>query len=1044
MRRSTMKYARKLIALSLSWIMILSLLPATAFAKEILTDSSAYEISDTTQIPEYAYTAQEDGYYTFIVELTSSTSLNCGVLLVYDETGSTVSTSKTGSGLSKSFYTAWLNAGTEYKVQHIPFYTGNYTLSVKKETIIDLTDTATLNDVTAATTYYFNYTPTENTWYTFHATIPGSWDIKNHDVTSDYGHSTYLVDHIGSEETVAYLKQDVTYSFEYVPEEAGTTTISVGPANNLESITAGTTYSLSVMLDSYQYYVFSPEEEGNYMVKATPESADGSVYIFDDQGMRLANGVLRSSAEMSADLKAGKSYYLAYWAWAPTDLTVTRRSGLSLETDTSGYCGENLQWNYNTDTGLLTITGTGEMGDYNSQYEGAPWHNFTSNITDIQLPEGITSITYRAFANCTALSTVQLPTTLVSIGNYAYSGCTGLTDLAASEGVVSIAYSAFSDCSALQTVSLPSTLETIQEAAFWNDAQISQVTYNGTQAQWGDISIGSGNESLTSADMIFLDGTVEGFDFALEDLVKFVPYQGHLDADYRLAAGETLPTGLTLENQFITGVPQESGTFMVHLMDPNDVEKTLKLVISEPEDAPYRDKTDEGYEWINNPPTTITEGEDLILISKGEFNTFRDVYLDGVRLTRNVDYKAEPGSTKITIYSQTLSHVGSGKHVISAEFREGDTLKKATHTVEIKQNGSGGGGSSSGGSAVSNSYSLLVSPDIIHGTVALSKTSAAKGASITITVHPEERYTLDKLEARDSNGNLLSLKGSGNQYSFTMPGSSVTVYASFIRNGYAVNAASVDNGTVQLSTDRAEKDETVNVSLFPAGGCIAQGITVVDETGQQIEVHPNGTGYSFIMPGCSVTVHAQFIRVLPFLDVYADQWYWDQICYIYENKIMVGTSETLFQPEMVTTRGMVATTLYHMAGRPSASENTNFNDVAPESYYAVPVIWAYENQIAAGYGSGQFGPDDGVTREQLAVMLYRYANHSGLDTTVTSTALDKFSDKAEISSYAVQSMAWACGTGLLDGYGDGTLKPKGLLTRAELATVLMQFHELLH
>lgn len=167
-----MKYARKLIALHLVWIMILSLLPVTAFAKEVLTDSSAYVVSDTTQTPEYAYTPQEDGYYSFTVELTSTTSLNCGVLLVYDQAGNTLATSSSSSGLAKASYTAWLNAGAEYTIKHIPFYTGNYTLSVKNETVIDLTDTVMLNDVTDATTYYFNYTPTENSWYTFHATIP--------------------------------------------------------------------------------------------------------------------------------------------------------------------------------------------------------------------------------------------------------------------------------------------------------------------------------------------------------------------------------------------------------------------------------------------------------------------------------------------------------------------------------------------------------------------------------------------------------------------------------------------------------------------------------------------------------------------------------------------------------------------------------------------------------------------------------------------------------------------------------------------------------
>ena len=156
---------------------------------------------------------------------------------------------------------------------------------------------------------------------------------------------------------------------------------------------------------------------------------------------------------------------------------------------------------------------------------------------------------------------------------------------------------------------------------------------------------------------------------------------------------------------------------------------------------------------------------------------------------------------------------------------------------------------------------------------------------------------------------------------------------------------------------------------------------------------------------------------------------------------MNGTGNDEFTPDANTTRGMIVTILYRLEGSPEVSMST-FTDVANTEYYAKAVAWAEKNGIVNGYGEGKFGPNDVITREQLAAIMYRYSNYKKYNTSVgEDTNILSYNDISELSEYAVSSMRWACGAGLVNGIGDGKLAPKGNATRAQLATILMRYCE---
>lgn len=178
---------------------------------------------------------------------------------------------------------------------------------------------------------------------------------------------------------------------------------------------------------------------------------------------------------------------------------------------------------------------------------------------------------------------------------------------------------------------------------------------------------------------------------------------------------------------------------------------------------------------------------------------------------------------------------------------------------------------------------------------------------------------------------------------------------------------------------------------------------------------------------------------LPFTDVSTSDWFYSDVMFVYENGLFSGTDSRSFSPNASMTRAMLVTMLYRLEGEPAGTGSSSFSDVRSGSYYEKAVAWAAANGIVTGTGSTSFSPDAKVTREQLAAILYRYAQYKKLDTDA-GAKLDSFSDAGNVSGYASEALSWAVSEGLING-ASGRLMPKGDATRAQVAAILHRFVE---
>ena len=173
-----------------------------------------------------------------------------------------------------------------------------------------------------------------------------------------------------------------------------------------------------------------------------------------------------------------------------------------------------------------------------------------------------------------------------------------------------------------------------------------------------------------------------------------------------------------------------------------------------------------------------------------------------------------------------------------------------------------------------------------------------------------------------------------------------------------------------------------------------------------------------------------------FSDVSADAYYAEAVTYASENGLISGTEQGVFSPDIPLSRGMLVTILWRNEGQPQAAPSI-FTDVPSDSYYAAAIDWAAENGIVAGYGENRFGPNDPIERQQLAVILYRYAAYQGNDVTVAGNT--SFIDSAEIAAYAETAVTWAQKNGIIAGKSGNVFDPTGQTTRAEAVTILYRY-----
>ena len=287
------------------------------------------------------------------------------------------------------------------------------------------------------------------------------------------------------------------------------------------------------------------------------------------------------------------------------------------------------------------------------------------------------------------------------------------------------------------------------------------------------------------------------------------------------------------------------------------------------------------------------------------------------------------------------------------------------------------------------------------------------------------------------------------EFTYTKPSSgSSSGGSSSGKTTYKVTTSAVNNGGVNASPSSAEKGAAITITLSPDKGYKLDKLTVTDGSGKTVStVKKSDTVYTFTMPASAVKVGVSYVKATEtpsetkFNDVSANDWFASAVDYVTGKGMMNGTADNTFSPKANTTRGMVVTVLYRLENQPSTSA-ASFTDVASGAYYANAVAWANANGIVSGYGSGKFGPNDKVTREQLAAILYRYAQYKKYDVSVgEDTNILSYDDAQSISSYAIPAIQWACGAGVVTGKSGSKLDSKGNATRAEVAAMLMRFCE---
>ena len=328
-------------------------------------------------------------------------------------------------------------------------------------------------------------------------------------------------------------------------------------------------------------------------------------------------------------------------------------------------------------------------------------------------------------------------------------------------------------------------------------------------------------------------------------------------------------------------------------------------------------------------------------------------------------------------------------------------------------------------------------------------TSASKGDLVQVIVEPYNGYAMNSLSISERNywGSSVDYWQSwkhDNVYYFYMPESDVNLYVDFTEavSEHIVYVDRAANGSLKADTTWAADGQIVYVTATPDTGYVLSSLFVKTAKGDQLKVYEAKKAgvYYFYMPDQYVTVSAYFApaaSALPFNDVAYTSWYYDAVKFVYDKGIMDGVSYYRFAPDATITRGMVVTMLWRMAGEPYEAA-AGFTDVAAGRYYSTAVAWAAKNGIVEGMTATTFAPDQAITREQLASILYRYAKWLGFSG--YGSDISGYTDAGKVSSYAYDAMSWAVRSGVVTGTSARVLDPQGTASRAAAAQMFMNFY----
>lgn len=637
------------------------------------------------------------------------------------------------------------------------------------------------------------------------------------------------------------------------------------------------------------------------------------------------------------------------------------------------------------------------------------------------VPTGVTSIGPGAFANCSGLTEITLPDNLMNIGDGAFSLCGDLIDIKIPDSVTSIGFGAFQGCSSLTEVTVPESVESIGDFAFCDCDNLTGVTIL--------------NPAVEFADSYWVFG-------------------------YPITAVIYGYAGSTAETYCETHIGMYESTFISLGDAPAPAKALTDSMVSLPDGygATY-DKT------AHTPVVTVKDG-DKTLILDTDYTVAYENNTNAGKATVTVRGKGNyKGSVTKTFIISPVALTGTVALVLTGD-NDGDGQADAGDMVALEMK--------DGKELVIENGAIKLKDGDTTITVAVvwlraGKTiEGANGLSYTITKADQGKSVAAQISPQDTNNYTGTLTATvsvpaekSDQPSNSSGGGSTGSSSGSVTNKYAISTAKTSNGSVSLNTKTAKRGEVVTVTVKPDEGYVLKILAVVDGKGKSVSITDVGDGtYTFTMPGTTVTVTPTFEKETPpaempterlpeekpgisvtvqFSDVKEKDWFCDAVQYVFDRGIMSGLTSDSFGPDTYTSRAMVVTMLYRMEGQPETSGG-NFSDVDANKYYSNAVAWASTNGIITGFKDGTFRPNEAVTREQLAVMLYRYGNYKEQDTTKRSD-LSRFIDVEQAGKYALDALSWANAVGLISGTDWGGLHPGGSATRAETAAIFMRYCE---
>ena len=645
----------------------------------------------------------------------------------------------------------------------------------------------------------------------------------------------------------------------------------------------------------------------------------------------------------------------------------------------------------------------------------------TTALKEVLIPEGVTSIGRMAFRNTPIemmvipdtvteigqqaflahhLTTLNIPGSVKSIGTSAFSqnsenSPSSLTTLTLGEGMEEIGNTAFASCS-LTSVDIPSTLTTLSETAFQDNAggQVKLYTSNAAHLEETPTFVpeSSGHKVIYS--------NLIGIGWAYDDFT----FEGSVLTGWSEKGNETRLQNKTLvlpvQNPDTGEAITEIGENAFKI--PDDEIEQLKDSVSSPN----------GMETVVIPDTVTKIGKKAF-----EYNNFTEVTFSGA-LTEIGESAFHGNKLTTVVIPDNVTTLGSGAFSMNDITRL--TLSRGVTVIP------------QGAFSMNIRLEQIEIPD----TVTEIGEMAFAGARLTSLDIPEsvvkigrKAFHLHHLTELTIPGNVKEIGESAFEGTFK----AITLKSLTLEEGiesigrYAFKEGYLE--TVQLPRSLKEMGEE---PFYGNTGVDGDHVVVCYTSNKaHLEFGDSDSHRIVYVPG----------TIGNFTDVSTDDWFYDSIEYVYEKGIMTGINDTTFAPYEALARAQFAVILHRLNGEPQMEYTDRFHDVGADIWYTDAILWAADADVVTGYSNGNFGPADKINREQMATMMYRYAQYKGYSLE-GGVDYSQYEDAANVSDFAQEAMSWAVGNGIITGkYGETRLDPQGEASRAESATIIMRFIE---